>query len=83
MQAARDVGRYGLTQLDVDGKPVTVLSVLEAQLIGVVCPASRHEHLVERELERLSRDGPAQHLPARGFRPAMWRVGVPVPCTRN
>ena len=27
MQAARDVGRYGLSQLDVDGKPVTVLSV--------------------------------------------------------
>ena len=27
MQAARDVGRYGLSQLDVDGKPVTVLSI--------------------------------------------------------
>jgi predicted HTH transcriptional regulator len=27
MQAARDVGRYGLSELDVDGKPVTVLSV--------------------------------------------------------
>lgn len=27
MQAARDVGRYGLSQLDVDGKPVVVLSV--------------------------------------------------------
>jgi predicted HTH transcriptional regulator len=27
MQAARDVGRYGLSQLDVDGKPVTVLSL--------------------------------------------------------
>jgi predicted HTH transcriptional regulator len=27
MQAARDVGRYGLNQLDVDGKPVTVLSI--------------------------------------------------------
>jgi ATP-dependent DNA helicase RecG len=27
MRAVRDVGRYGLSQLDVDGKPVTVLSV--------------------------------------------------------
>ena len=27
MQAARDVGRYGLSQVDVDGKPVTVLAV--------------------------------------------------------
>lgn len=27
MQAARDVGRYGMSQLDVDGKPVTVLAV--------------------------------------------------------
>jgi len=27
MQVARDVGRYGLSQLDVDDKPVTVLSV--------------------------------------------------------
>lgn len=27
MQAARDVGRYGLTQVDVDGKPVCVIAV--------------------------------------------------------
>ncbi len=27
MQAARDVGRYGLSQLDVDGKPVSILAV--------------------------------------------------------
>ena len=27
MQAARDVGRYGLSQVDVDGKPVSVLAV--------------------------------------------------------
>lgn len=27
MQAARDVGRYGLSQLDVDGKPVSILAI--------------------------------------------------------
>jgi hypothetical protein len=76
MQAVRDVGRYGLSQLDVDGKPVTVLSVARRRegfaqtSAGVVRVrrGTRDDRLFGAELVRLrccgSRTTPASTMTA-------------------
>src|SRR3954462_14082039 len=64
MQAARDVGRYGLSQLDVDGKPVTVLSIARrregfAQTsagVGRVRRGARGDPLFGAELVRFANE---------------------------